>query len=92
MMGPIGIRGEIAGFPLTSDNVDLLNPQGAAVTKATGMSYMYEGALVIRPVPFVEVAGGYRFESIYFNEDPAITNFDLLIKHSGIFVEAKLAF
>jgi hypothetical protein len=92
MIGMVGVRGEIAGFPLTSDNVDYINPQGAGKTTATGMSYMYEGALVIRPIPFVEIAGGYRFESIYFNEDPATTNFDLLIKHSGIFVDAKLAF
>ncbi|MCX5777020.1 MAG: hypothetical protein NTX32_05270 [Candidatus Firestonebacteria bacterium] len=92
MMGLIGFRGEVAGFPLTSDNVDYLNPQGAGKTTAAGMSYMYEGALLLKVIPFLEFSGGYRFESIYFNEAPASNNFDLLIKHSGIFIEGKLAF
>ncbi len=92
MMGVLGLRGEVAGYPLTSNNVDFLNPQGAGITKASGISYMYEGALVLKLIPFIEINGGYRFESIYFNEDITTNNFDLLIKHSGIFVEGKIAF
>ncbi|MEI6846072.1 MAG: hypothetical protein WCK36_03385, partial [Candidatus Firestonebacteria bacterium] len=92
MMGMLGVRGEISGYPLTSDNVDYLNPMGAGKTKSTGISYMYEGALVARPIPFLEISGGYRFESVYFNENTAANEFDLLITHTGIFVEGKLAF
>ena len=93
MLGPIlGVRAELEGYPLTSNNVDYINPSGAGKTSVTGLSYMYEGALVVRPVPLLEINAGYRFESVYFNENKISGDFDLLIKQSGLFAGVKMAF
>ena len=91
-LGSIGLRGEIIGYPLTSNTVDYINPSGPGSTKSTGTSYMYEAAAVLRPLPFFEVSGGYRYEDIFFGEDIKTNNYSLSIKLSGVFVEGKISF
>ncbi len=91
-LGGIGLRGEIIGYPVTSNTVDYINPSGPGSTKSTGSSYMYEAAAVLKPLPFFEVSGGYRYEDIFFGEDIKTNNYSLSIKLSGIFVEGKISF
>jgi hypothetical protein len=91
-LGVLGICGEITGYPITSNSVDLLNPNGSANTTATGISYMYEGAVVFKPIPMFEISGGYRYEDVFFNENTASNNYSLSIIMNGIFIEAKAAF
>ncbi|MEI7903809.1 MAG: hypothetical protein WCI43_00155 [Candidatus Firestonebacteria bacterium] len=86
------MRGEITGYPVTNNSVDLLNPSGPGNTTASGMSYMYEGAAVLKLLPFFEISGGYRYEDVYFNEDKTKNNYSLSIVLNGIFIEGKLVF
>ncbi|MEA2014646.1 MAG: hypothetical protein U9N38_05005 [Thermodesulfobacteriota bacterium] len=90
-LGPIGIEGS-GYYGLVWNNVQVEGwPGGKTDDNANGRRCAIEGAAIWNPFPLVELKGGYRYESIYFNP-PADGKHDLDITFRGPFASLSVSF